>query len=117
MGSLIRCHVNGAMELLLQLSGIAVVVVVTDRHLAVRVAACVVWLLWYRQLVDRSKRCTVVTLTDGYREPISLSSIMFYQQMYKQFVITYLLLAALLHVLIPKYLLQEVVHMLQLPAS
>jgi len=38
---------------------------------------------------------------------------MFNQQIHKEFVITYLLLAALLHVLIPKYLLQGVVHMLQ----
>jgi len=35
------------------------------------------------------------------------NSIMFNQQMHKQFVITYLLLAAFLHVPIPKYLLQK----------
>jgi len=42
---------------------------------------------------------------------------MFNQQMHKVFVITYLLLTALLHVPIHKYLLQEVVYMLQLAAS
>jgi hypothetical protein len=42
------------------------------------------------------------------------NSIMFNQQMCKQFVNPYLLLAALLHVPIPKYLLQGVVHTLQL---
>jgi hypothetical protein len=36
MGSLIQCCVNGAMELLLQLSGIVVVVDGTDRQLAVK---------------------------------------------------------------------------------
>lgn len=51
MGSLIRCHMNGLMELLLQLSGIALVVVVTNKHLAVKVAACVLWMLWHRPLV------------------------------------------------------------------
>jgi hypothetical protein len=122
---------NGAMELLLQLSGIAVLVVVTDsRQLAVKVAACfdvlltvhlrlaacVLWLLRYRRSVDCGKRRTVVTLSDNYRKPISMSSVMFNQQMHKEF-ITYLLLAALLHFLIPKYLLQGVVHMLQLPAD
>jgi len=118
MGSLIQCHMNGAMELLLQLSGIAVVVVVTEsRQLAVKVAACVLWLLRYRRLVDCSKRCTVVTLSDNYRKPISMSSIMFNQQMHKEFVIAYLLLIALLHVSISKYLFQGFAHMLQLPAN
>ena len=45
------------------------------------------------------------------------NSIMFNQQMHKEFVITYSLLAALLQVSIPKYLLHGVVHMLQLPAN
>jgi S-adenosylmethionine/arginine decarboxylase-like enzyme len=40
MGSLIQCLMNGAMELLLQLSGISVVVVVTERHLAVLYGCC-----------------------------------------------------------------------------
>jgi len=39
MGISIQCHMNGAIELLLQLSGIAVVVVGTDTRLAVKVAA------------------------------------------------------------------------------
>jgi len=42
---------------------------------------------------------------------------MFNKQMNKEFVITYLLLAALLHILIAKHLLQGPVHMLQLPAK
>jgi hypothetical protein len=119
MGSLIQCRVNGAMELLLQLSGIAVGCSCdcdrqTDRHLAVKVAACVLWLLRHRRLVDRSRRCTVVTLSYSYRKPISVCSVMFNQQMHKEFVNACLLLTALLHVLIPKYLLQGVVNMLQL---
>ena len=117
MGSLIQCHTNGAMELLLQRSGIAFVVVVTDRQLAMKLAACVVWMLWYRQLADRSKHCMVVTLSNNCRKPISMSSIMLYQQMHKEFVLTYLLLAALPHDSLPNYLLQGVVHMLQLPAN
>ena len=83
MGSLIQCHTNGAMELLLQLSGTAVVVVGTDTQLAVKVAACVLWKLRYRRLVDRSRHCTVVILSDSYWKPISMSSVMFNQQMHK----------------------------------
>ena len=115
LGSSIQCHMSGVMELLLQLSGIAVVVVGTDTWLAVKVAACVLWMLRYRRLVDRSN--TVVILSDSYRKPISVSSVMFNQQMRKEFVITYLLLAALLHVSIAKHLLQGPVHMLLLPAK
>lgn len=83
MGSLIQYHVIGATELLLQLSGIAVLVVRIDTHLGVKVAACVLWMLRYRRSVDRSRHCTVVILSDSYRKPISISSIMFNQQMCK----------------------------------
>ena len=80
MGSLIQCHMNGAMELLLQLSGIAVGVVVTDRHLATKVAACVLWMLQYRQLVTCSRCCRVDILSDSCSKPVSTSSIMLNQQ-------------------------------------